>query len=163
MIFLHREVYGMPGAQGSKRHVGNGVMVESSKRVKPWRDDVRAAFLTPTVYLGADTEGQQPIIGPLVASITFWFDRPKSHYRANGALRADAPEYPTGRHLGDIDKLLRSTFDAIVSAGVIGDDSQFVKALAQKRWADQRTAVNKAPGATITIYGTDHPGSGGQW
>ena len=30
-------VIGIPGAQGSKRHVGNGVMVESSKKVKPWR------------------------------------------------------------------------------------------------------------------------------
>ena len=27
--------------QGSKRHVGNGVMIESSKRVKPFRQDVR--------------------------------------------------------------------------------------------------------------------------
>ena len=27
--------------QGSKRHVGRGIMIESSKRVKPWRDAVR--------------------------------------------------------------------------------------------------------------------------
>lgn len=155
MTFLHREVYGTPGAQGSKRHVGGGVMVESSKRVKPWRDDVRAVMLT--------VEGLQPIDGPLVASITFWFARPKAHHFVNGDVKPTAPEFPTGRHLGDIDKLLRSTFDAIVSAGVVGDDSQFVKVLGQKRWADQRTAVRKAPGATITIYGTDHSGTGGQW
>lgn len=35
--------YGTPAPQGSKRHVGNGVMVESSKRLRPWRQDVKAA------------------------------------------------------------------------------------------------------------------------
>ena len=30
-------VLGLPAPQGSKRHVGEGRMVESSKRVKPWR------------------------------------------------------------------------------------------------------------------------------
>lgn len=147
----------MPGAQGSKRHVGGGRLVESSKRVAPWRDDVRAVMLEAGSALAA------PIPGPLVATITFWFDRPKSHYRTNGELRDTAPAYPTGRNLGDVDKLLRSTFDAIVSAGVVGDDSQFVKVLAQKRWSDQRTAVRKAPGATITLFAPDHPGTGGQW
>ncbi len=39
-------VYGEPAPQGSKRFVGvragRGVMVESSKKVKPWRQDVAA-------------------------------------------------------------------------------------------------------------------------
>lgn len=182
MTFLHREVYGMPGAQGSKRHVGGGRLVESSKRVAPWRDDVRAAFLGTEVCgihcagfdegrcTCDDPERDAPITGPLVASITFWFARPKSHFHTGKkleallpSLRPTAPEFPTGRNLGDVDKLLRSTFDAIVSAGVVGDDSQFVKVLAQKRWSDQRTAVRKAPGATITLFAPDHPGIGGQW
>ena len=34
---------GDPAPQGSKSHVGNGVMIESSKRVKPWRRQVAAA------------------------------------------------------------------------------------------------------------------------
>ena len=37
------EVVGLPAAQGSKRHVGNGVMVESSKALKPWRSAVAEA------------------------------------------------------------------------------------------------------------------------
>ena len=40
-------VYGMPGPQGSKRFVGTrggrGVMVESSAKVKPWREAVKHA------------------------------------------------------------------------------------------------------------------------
>ena len=38
-------VYGTAAPQGSKRHVGNGVMLESSKRLRPWRQDVRFAAL----------------------------------------------------------------------------------------------------------------------
>ena len=38
-------VIGIPAPQGSKRHVGNGIMIENSKRVKPWRQDVKEAAL----------------------------------------------------------------------------------------------------------------------
>ena len=34
---------GVPAPQGSKRHVGGGRLVESSKKVKPWRRAVNAA------------------------------------------------------------------------------------------------------------------------
>ena len=34
-----------PAPQGSKRHVGNGRMVESSAKVKPWREAVRQEAL----------------------------------------------------------------------------------------------------------------------
>jgi hypothetical protein len=34
---------GDPAPQGSKRHVGGGRLVESSKRVAPWRDTVLSA------------------------------------------------------------------------------------------------------------------------
>jgi len=33
-------VLGVPAPQGSKRHVGRGVLVESSKALGPWRDAV---------------------------------------------------------------------------------------------------------------------------
>ena len=42
-------VYGTPAPQGSKRHVGHGRMIEQSKRVKPWRNDVKAAAETAIV------------------------------------------------------------------------------------------------------------------
>lgn len=37
--------YGTPAPQGSKRHVGRGVMIESSKNLKPWREAVKYAAL----------------------------------------------------------------------------------------------------------------------
>ncbi len=39
---------GKPAPQGSKRSLGGRVMIESSKRCKPWRQDVRHAALDLT-------------------------------------------------------------------------------------------------------------------
>ena len=44
--------YGIVAGQGSKRHVGNGVMIEQSKRVKPWRDDKLVAQVTASKVYG---------------------------------------------------------------------------------------------------------------
>ena len=52
-------VYGIPRPQGSKRHVGRGIMVESSRHVGQWRNDVMSA--AATAHRGA------PITGPVKA------------------------------------------------------------------------------------------------
>ncbi|MGG5257487.1 RusA family crossover junction endodeoxyribonuclease [Phycicoccus avicenniae] len=142
-------VNGTPGAQGSKRHVGRGVMVESSKKVKPWRSDVKDAAERTIASL----EHFAPwavLDGPLHASITFRFPRPKGHYRTGRnahLLRDSAPVWPTSRALGDVDKLVRSTFDALVSAGVAADDSLFARVLAEKVWCSD----GQPAGALIRI------------
>lgn len=134
-------VVGTPAPQGSKRHVGNGVMVESSKKVKPWRQDVRAAAIEalPSVL--------HPLIGPVRVHVTFYLSRPRGHYgtgRNAGLLRKSAPTWPAVKP--DVDKLLRSTLDALGEAGVWRDDSQVVGVSAWKRYDDQRP-----PGASIVI------------
>jgi len=131
MPVLSFDVKGVPGAQGSKRHVGRGIMVESSKKVAPWRSDVRDAALA------AMPGDWQPLTGPVVIGVTFYFPRPRSHYgtgRNAGTLKPSAPTAPTSRAHGDIDKLVRSTLDALVSAGVLHDDSLVVDLTARKRW-----------------------------
>ena len=65
-------VIGIPAPQGSKRHVGHGIMIENSKRVKPWRQDVKEAALTH--YDG------EVIDQAIEIEIIFLFARPKSHY-----------------------------------------------------------------------------------
>ena len=59
MTNLRNEVLGTPAPQGSKRHVGGGRMVESSKLVGPWREAVKAA-------VAAAYPGLEPITGPVV-------------------------------------------------------------------------------------------------
>ena len=138
---IHLRVYGLPGAQGSKRAVGRGRMVESSRKVKPWRADVMAA--TREVHTGP------PIDLPVVVSVVFLFARPKGHYGARG-LKPSAPQHLTSCAAGDIDKLVRSTLDGL-SAGAGGsllrDDSLVVTLTAQKRY----TIGDEAPGALISV------------
>lgn len=141
MSSLSFSVVGVPGAQGSKRHVGKGVMVESSKRTAPWRQDV--AFCAERAAKNVDWE---PLTGPVDVEIAFSFNRPKAHYNRHGILREGVPIYITSRAAGDLDKLLRSTFDALTSAGVWVDDSQVVAVTATKSYAP-------TAGAHITIRG----------
>lgn len=112
------EVRGIPAPQGSKRHVGNGRMVEMSKSVGPWREAVRAE--TARIML-------KPIDGPVCAEIVFTFTRPRSHYRTGRnahLLRDGAPGMPAGRP--DIDKLARAVLDGLTMGGAWQDDSQVV-------------------------------------
>lgn len=61
--------YGNPAPQGSKRHVGNGVMVESSKKVRPWRQDVKLAALHARA-------GAPPIDDPICLRVVFTLPKP---------------------------------------------------------------------------------------
>jgi crossover junction endodeoxyribonuclease RusA len=141
MTAIHLRVYGLPAAQGSKRHVGRGVMIESSKRVKPWRSDVVTAALA--VYDGPLIEGAVGV------SMVFLFARPKGHFGRKG-LKPSAPQHLTSHAAGDLDKLCRSTLDGL-SAGAGGtllrDDSQVVNLTASKRYC----VGEERPGAIVSV------------
>ena len=128
-------VFGTPAPQGSKRHVGNGIMVESSTLVKPWREAVK--------YAAIEAREQWPqtrFAGPVRVRLWFWLRRPQS-----------APKrvlWPTTRP--DLDKLIRSTLDGIGEAGVWVDDAQVVNLSAYKQFATDRP-----PGADIVIESID--------
>jgi Holliday junction resolvase RusA-like endonuclease len=133
-------VLGKPAPQGSKRHVGRGVMVESSKRCKPWRQDVRhtALDLRPgDWYANMDAA--------IALSVVFVFARPKSHFRANGQLKPSAPAHCTGR-IGDVSKLVRAVEDAMTGI-IYNDDAQIISLIAHRRFANDR----EQPCAIITV------------
>lgn len=120
-------VEGHPAPQGSKRHVGNGRMVEASKRLKPWRD----AVIKASAQMAATVE---PLDGPLYVRLEFRIPRPKTVTR----------RYPITRSAGDVDKLIRGVLDGIDQGGLIGDDSQVIDVRASKRYSN-------LPGVTIYI------------
>ena len=133
MIF---QVQGIePAPQGSKRHVGNGRMVESSKKVKPWRFAVSQAALETDWELTTD---------PVYVGITFLFQRPKSHYNSKGLLKPNAPMFKMTKP--DIDKLVRSTLDGCTGI-LFKDDSQVASLMATKQYANE----GELTGAIITI------------
>jgi len=125
-------VIGSPAPQGSKRHVGHGVMIESSKRVKPWREAVAAAAF-------AARNGAPPLDGPLALTVTFWLPKPASLSKRVTSLGPFRKP--------DIDKLLRSTLDAMTTAGAIADDARIVRIIAEKRF----TPITGHAGAEVRI------------
>jgi crossover junction endodeoxyribonuclease RusA len=134
------EVRGLPAPQGSKRHVGNGRMIESSKKVEPWREAVRAE--TQRAMRSSDVTPLAPLDGPIVAWVTFRLPRPASAPR-----RILVPaKYP------DTEKLVRSTWDAITAGGGWADDARVVELHAYKVFATPEFP----PGALI-MFGAWQP------
>jgi len=136
-------VWGIAAPQGSKRHVGKGVMLESSDRVRPWRQDVRFAALE-------ERPPNWDMATPMRLDLVFWFPRPASHYGTrNGIsyLKANAPIEPVSARIGDIDKLQRAVFDALTGVAYM-DDRQVVEVEARKAYL---MGPDAAPYAHITI------------
>ena len=127
-------VYGVPAPQGSKRFVGHaksgrGIMIESSAKVKPWRESVKWAALA-----------QPRITGPIRVRMVFTLPRPKSAKR--GAVPSKKP---------DLSKLVRATEDALTDAAVWEDDARVVRIEAIKSYP-------LVDGDGATCWGLDRPG-----
>lgn len=122
-------VIGMPGPQGSKAfkgiHGGHAVLVESSKAVKPWREAVvyaaREELSKSGMLYCSEKLHCRGVAGPVAVEMIFTLPKPKSAKR--GSVPSKRP---------DLDKLCRSTFDALVSAGAIEDDARCVRLFAAK-------------------------------
>lgn len=140
-------VPGEAATQGSKRHLGNGIMVESSKKLPGWRSDIRGNALSAMQTTGWTTVDKTV---PVRVELRFYLARPKSHYRTGRnahLLRDSAPALPIQRQ--DIDKLCRSCLDALTSAGVWADDDQVVELIATKHYATPPT-IGPGMGVTVT-------------
>ena len=142
-------VHGIARPQGGKRHVGRGIMVESSRHVHQWRNDVMSA--AAAAFEGAPIEGQLRQRSA--------FSEAQGHYgtgRNAHKLKPSAPELPTSRSYGDTTKLARSTEDAISECSgypVLKDDSQVTDLICRKRYACD---VNP-PGAIVRIVSKERP------
>lgn len=131
---LSLTIPGRAAPQGSKRAMrhpstGNIIMLESSKRARPWRLTVQSAAVD------ALPDGWTPLRGVgLHVFITYTFARPKSHYgtgRNAGARKPSAAVDHVQRP--DLDKLDRCTLDALTGV-VWHDDSQVVMIRSSKHW-----------------------------
>lgn len=152
MIVL--EVLGTPAPKGSARAMligGHARLIASSSgrnetAQSRWATAVRKVALAQTEEY-ADT--------PLRVVIEFRVARPQGHFgsgRNATALKPSAPLAPTTKP--DLDKLVRCTLDALVTAtkrgrvhhGIIDDDSRIVEVSASKVYAEYGRA-----GARVTI------------
>lgn len=144
--------YGDPAPQGSKSFKGMRasaktgkqvpVLVESSKKVDPWRSRVEGA--ARQAMLG---RRGFPLTGPLEMGVIFSLPRPvrMPKERVVGGI-ALPMAYP------DTSKLLRSTEDALTSAGVWVDDAQVVNFRELgKRYAGEPGGLDR-PGAVVRVW-----------
>ncbi len=127
-------VYSRAAPQGSKRFMGPGRMMESSKRVKPFRQDVRFTAMDTPVPDG------WPMEAPMRVSYRFHFRRPKSHFTSKGSLTKSAPLEAISHGLDDIEKLARAVSDSL-SGVLFHDDRQVVEMHLAKAYDDRDLVV----------------------
>ena len=138
-------VEGLPATQGSKKHVGNGIIIDSCKRLKQWRNDVAAMARIAM-------RGQEIYTGAVAAGMIFHLPRPKSHYgtgRNAGKLKDNAPEYPIGKP--DLAKMQRAVEDAMKGI-VYKDDSQIVHYPTLNKYYAK---IDDAPGVWVRVMQWD--------
>ncbi len=115
-------VAGRAAAQGSKRHVGGGRFIEASKYLPAWRKAITQT--AQTIAIASDWEKAE---GPIQVHLDFHLDRPKS---ITPTVRPFPVKPP------DLDKLVRAVFDGLTDAAIWNDDSQVIRLIARKDYAD---------------------------
>lgn len=121
------EVEGIPAPQGSKTAVtqgGRARVIEGGSSTgraahRAWRQAVHHA--------AADMAGDDPIDVPVTVTMTFRFPMPQSRPRrtwsTGWAWKSTKP---------DLDKLVRSTCDSLVTARLVADDARIAQVRAEK-------------------------------
>lgn len=141
------EVFGIPGPQGSKAFKGtfkgkdgrtHAKLVESSAKVKPWREAVKWAAREAMDRAGLTA----PLDGALRVRMVFTLPKPKSAPKTRVTFPARKP---------DGSKLQRSTEDALTDAGVWTDDARVVEWIGAKRYPGEGDGALSAPGVLITV------------
>lgn len=152
--------FGIPAPQGSKAHVGGGRLIESSRAVGPWRKTVADHCMIAR----SRVRGWKPLEGPVELSMTFSFVRPAKHFGTGSKaliLREDAPLRP--HVIPDLDKLARSTCDALKTGLIYRDDAQVVgfRLLAKHYTTDHGWCPDVLPqaGCVIRVWPLDGAGA----
>lgn len=125
-------VPGRPAPQGSKRHIGGGRMIESSKALAPWRERV--------ALFSAEAWGARPMLSgvPLRVALDFVMHRPSGTPKTRPT--------PPAIKRPDADKLARACLDALTDV-VFADDSAAIDLRVTKRIAEP----DEQPGVLITV------------
>lgn len=135
-------VRGRPVTQGSIRSLGAGrpSVHSNAKTLKPWRQDLAAAAQDAMT-------GWARLEGPVHVDVVFAFDLPTSAPKRRRI-------WPITRSSGDVDKLARALLDSLVAAGVVKDDSQVVRLVAEKVWTGEHPEL-VVPGAHVIVTAAD--------
>ena len=134
---LHVFALGTPSPQGSKRAFGNVLVDVNRDRLHTWRDDVKQAALRALDEADAMGGFWDRDAVAVLGAFTFTMKRPRHHFVAGDPareLKDTAPRLHAQRP--DLDKLLRSTWDALTASGAIRDDCRLAQVFATKVYVD---------------------------
>lgn len=118
---------GVPASQGSKKHVGRGIMVEANKQLPAWRKAIEDK--AREIHKG------EPIDQPVIVRADFFLPKPKK------------PRWLVPATALDTDKLQRALGDGLEKGGVLKNDARIVTWVATKHYAtDGKT------GCQVTVF-----------
>ena len=140
-------VAGLPKAQprAKARAFGKFAQVYNPKTADDWKMMVRNEARRALEASG-DT---RPWEGALCVNLTFYFPRPKNHFRSNGELKPNAPKWHTSKP--DRDNLDKGVLDALTNLSIWGDDKQVCDGRIKKFYS----ALGLASGCYVEIKEVD--------
>jgi crossover junction endodeoxyribonuclease RusA len=144
-------VPGVPRPQGSKRHVGKGVLIEQTESVYGWRNDV--------ALLAATCAPKEPWTGAVAVRMRFCFTRPKSRI----APKKDPLRYVWMSSGYDLDKLERAVLDALTGVWFV-DDRQVCNMASTKEYvtSSRGDPLPLKPGLYVAARAMDARGNDGR-
>lgn len=166
-LLLLTEVNGTPGPKGSvsafctrcaRRNLRPAVAIKEDSKVGAGFRLAVARQLKAGSFHGMISD--RPYTGPVETRLIFYIQRRRA---VRGGVETDqwlpshSGPYPTYQKSGDIEKHVRTVHDALMDAGVILDDSQVWRVVAEKRWADEKNE----PGVVIEIRTIETSGTQG--
>lgn len=120
-------------------------LVEQVAGSKPFRVAVAAAARRAVAGRAVAGRPGYPLVGPVEVHLVCAFDKPASYPKRRRC-------WPVSRGSGDLDKLARNVLDALTDAGVVGDDSQVCRLVADKDYAGFGVAAGRAEaGAWVMV------------
>jgi Holliday junction resolvase RusA-like endonuclease len=137
-------VPGTPRTAGSKtaflnKKTGKINMAPANKKTPLWSAEVKSFAMKAW--------GKPPIVGKALGILLeFRMARPKYHYNTKGAVKPNAPQWPTGKK-PDVTKMVRCIEDALNNL-IWHDDSQVVVQVNVKRYV----TPDETPGVAISIH-----------
>jgi len=125
-----------------------------SPHLKTWREAVKQSAIDACRSAGH----VEPFQGPVVVEVTFTIARPGAHFgtgRNAMTLKPSAPGWPS--KTPDLDKLIRSTLDALTASGVVyRDDAQVVELTGRKVYPGGLDSV-EGSGAVVRVQAVSDP------
>ena len=143
-------VAGLPKAQprAKARAFGKFAQVYNPKTADDWKMIVRNEAQKAWRASGDLT----PWAGPLCVNLTFYFPRPKGHFRSNGELKPTAPKWHTAKP--DRDNSDKAILDTLTNVGIWGDDKQVCDGRIRKLYTQTSglfSNLQLTPGCEIEI------------